>query len=608
MSEQQQNAAQQLQSLENEAWSRDAKLYSTPLINGFPWYTVEGQEEEVQELSPLPHYPARRHVVPYEYTFKVFVKGRWVGKDLLSVYKTELAHHSPAYYDQCLANGRLRCVKKQSRMDLSEDGKNAFDRHNLQRREMKRNTSILAESGPSMDDPVNPILCDGDTVLHTIHRHEVPVFIGETGADPIRLLRAPIRAYGILVVDKPTGLPTHPTGRYHYNSLTGMVEYCLAPKRIRRWLYDKDALLQSVVDTSALSQEEVRQLYDYYKGTSANEEEIDLENTLRPCYRLDKATSGVLLLGVSQAATSRISAALMKKTLQMEEMTRRCLEDSNDTERYNTLISTLLHSSSGVQKSYLVRVHGLLGAGAVPVGERTLCGESAVAPPLSLSSEESDAIFGKYNLATFTEKEVPNASQIGTGTVLLSAPIELTQSSKNQQGKVDTQAAVTVCQFLHQVTSDNTVQSVGICVPFTGRRNQIRLHLRDYGKPIEHDPLGVKSIPQKEEAALRKLFFHPANLPIGYREQVYTDEAQRFYRGDSTKEPICYECAGKLPEATLSGSEGTSAICLHAYEYRIDESVLLGSEKRARSEGEEGDPASGVTVVFTAPPPSWAVL
>ncbi|CAC9496589.1 RNA pseudouridylate synthase [Leishmania donovani] len=394
----------ELQRLEEEAWASPAQraLYATRHIPGFPWYTV-------QEVT-LPDKPAtanatalftsgvRRHVIPYDFSFTVFVKGRWVGRRLLEVYAEELPHHTPAYYEACLRQGRLYCVQR-----------GALRQHNTQRRLLKRSAAAPAplgtagsfsDSAPGLASSIyttptttnttsasdlprrrhadrrvaspaplpsrgeDVVLQHGDVVYHTVHRHEVPVTVGMCGADAVLITAVCIAQYGLICVNKPTGLPTHATGRYYYNSLTSLLEYVLAPKRLAAWLLVEDPLLQSLVSTEHLSPSEKVELYAYYAPPSApvrpprsvrqpcehqlhreggtehssgssrcycaatseasaaedaDLDEVDPDKVPRPCHRLDKVTSGVLLLAVRQDAARRIGSVLMRKAKEVDE-------------------------------------------------------------------------------------------------------------------------------------------------------------------------------------------------------------------------------------------------------------------------------------------------
>lgn len=362
-----QRSVRELQALEDAAWASPElrALYATRYVPGFPWHTVkESQPSASSSLSPP---LVRRHVVPYDFPFTVFVKGRWVGRRLLDVYAEELPHHTPAYYEACLRSGRLYCLQRE-----------ALGRHNTQRKLLKRSsapatgkpspsnaaakapleasyaegvmgsvscTSATAEAAAprhtaALADAANVVLQHGDVVYHTVHRHEVPVTVGISGMDPVDITAVRITQYGLICVNKPTGLPTHATGRYMYNSLTALLEYVLAPKRLRAWLVQEDALLQSLVSTAGLSAAEKEELFAYYSSSDAAENsnggegkearylteeeeeersEVDAAKLPRPCHRLDKVTSGVLLLAVQRDAAKRIGTVLMRKAKEVDE-------------------------------------------------------------------------------------------------------------------------------------------------------------------------------------------------------------------------------------------------------------------------------------------------
>jgi RluA family pseudouridine synthase len=56
------------------------------------------------------------------------------------------------------------------------------------------------------------VLQRNDVIEHFLHRHEMPVCAGD-----VRVLA---ETDALLAVCKPGGMPVHPTGKYHYNSLT----------------------------------------------------------------------------------------------------------------------------------------------------------------------------------------------------------------------------------------------------------------------------------------------------------------------------------------------------------------------------------------------------
>ncbi|XP_077096002.1 pseudouridylate synthase RPUSD2 [Siphateles boraxobius] len=115
-----------------------------------------------------------RKVHPYYFDFKTYCKGRWVGKTLLDVFKSEFRTESLDYYNEAVKEGRIK---------LNE-------------------TPV---------DDLNITLKNNDFLRNTVHRHEPPV-----SGQPMEVL---VDDGEVVVVDKPGSLPVHPCGRYRHNTV-----------------------------------------------------------------------------------------------------------------------------------------------------------------------------------------------------------------------------------------------------------------------------------------------------------------------------------------------------------------------------------------------------
>ncbi|KAI9335436.1 RNA pseudouridylate synthase domain-containing protein 2 [Zopfochytrium polystomum] len=118
-----------------------------------------------------------RKVKPYWYVHQTHAKGRWIGKTVLDLFSVEFQDQSPAYYKRAIESGKI-CI----------NGKKVG---------------------------VDYIVRNGNLVCHSMHRHEPPV-----SAKPIRVVH---QSADLLVVDKPASIPVHPSGRYHHNTVTGIL-------------------------------------------------------------------------------------------------------------------------------------------------------------------------------------------------------------------------------------------------------------------------------------------------------------------------------------------------------------------------------------------------
>ncbi|XP_042598444.1 RNA pseudouridylate synthase domain-containing protein 2-like [Cyprinus carpio] len=115
-----------------------------------------------------------RKVYPYYFDFTTYCKGRWIGKTLLEVFKSEFRAESMDYYNKAVKEGRIK---------LNE-------------------TPV---------DDLNIILKNNDLMRNTVHRHEPPV-----SGKPLEVL---VDDGEVVVVDKPASLPVHPCGRYRHNTV-----------------------------------------------------------------------------------------------------------------------------------------------------------------------------------------------------------------------------------------------------------------------------------------------------------------------------------------------------------------------------------------------------
>uniref|UniRef100_A0A8C6U2H2 Pseudouridylate synthase RPUSD2 n=1 Tax=Neogobius melanostomus TaxID=47308 RepID=A0A8C6U2H2_9GOBI len=115
-----------------------------------------------------------RKVHPYYYDFKTYCKGRWIGKSLMEVFKSEFRSESIEYYQRAAKEGRIRL-------------------------------------NDSPVDDLSIVLRNNDHMRNTVHRHEPPV-VGK----PMEVL---VDDGEVLVVDKPASIPVHPCGRFRHNTV-----------------------------------------------------------------------------------------------------------------------------------------------------------------------------------------------------------------------------------------------------------------------------------------------------------------------------------------------------------------------------------------------------
>ncbi|GMG54772.1 unnamed protein product [Ambrosiozyma monospora] len=288
-------------------------------------------------MSP-PHYIFKnglRYVEPYMYDKYTTAKGPWVGKTILDVMSTLFIGRNIQYYKDLINSGGLTVTRSIYTQDPETSQK-------------KRVKKVI--SGPSLFEEV---LQSRDLVHNQVHRHEVPV-----ADSPIRVIEETL---DYLIIDKPAGIPVHPTQGHHYNTILEILKH------------------------------ENARLSEY-------------ECELQVCHRLDKLTSGVMILAKNK-------------------QTHRAFYDK-------------ISDKSSVFKEYVARVHGRF--------------------PKTLTRKERIVLVDPFKM--YRRGGVQNPTPAKTEFELMSYNTELDQS-------------------------------IIKCKPYTGRKHQIRIHLRNSGFPIVNDSL-----------------------------------------------------------------------------------------------------------------------
>lgn len=169
-----------------------------------------------------------RKVQPYFFTHRTNCKGRWFGRTVADVFSTEFRDRSLDYYLREITNGNFKIFTRSHELFTG-------------------------------DTLLDYKIQNGDRLEYQQHQHE-PVVPSESP----KIIH---QDENLVVVDKPSGIPVHPTQKYFYNSVSEILKY-----------------------------------------------EHDFDDKIIPCHRLDKLTSGVLILGKGSLAAGRIQRMIQDKT------------------------------------------------------------------------------------------------------------------------------------------------------------------------------------------------------------------------------------------------------------------------------------------------------
>ena len=170
-----------------------------------------------------------RRVEPYWYTYNTWCKERWRGRTLIEIFDSEFRDRPLDYYRRAMESGAIY-----------------VNGHSV---------------GPDY------IVRNGDKISHTLHRHEPPVT-----ADPIGVIH---EDEGMIVINKPSGVPVHPAGRYNFNTVVEIMKSERGPNFVPH-----------------------------------------------PCNRLDRLTSGIMFMGKTPEGAEAIGAKIRGRNVRKEYVAR----------------------------------------------------------------------------------------------------------------------------------------------------------------------------------------------------------------------------------------------------------------------------------------------
>lgn len=168
-----------------------------------------------------------RRVHPYYFTYLTYCKMRWRDRKLLDVFTGEFRDRDAEYYKKMIASGQVALNHKPTNIDS--------------------------------------IIKNGDLISHRCHKHEPSV-----SSKPIKII---FENDEIIAIDKPSGIPVHPSGRYRYNTITKIFEEEFGKK-------------------------------------------------VHPCNRLDRLTSGLMFLGKTAKGTDKFVQQIKDRTVKKEYIAR----------------------------------------------------------------------------------------------------------------------------------------------------------------------------------------------------------------------------------------------------------------------------------------------
>ncbi|CAN6647467.1 tRNA pseudouridine(31) synthase [Trichomonascus vanleenenianus] len=177
-----------------------------------------------------------RKVKPYYVRNRINCKERWFDRSVITVLTNEFKLQSKSEHARAIAEGRVKVLR----------GRNPPGSY-------------------CMDELDELSLKNHDVLEYNVHWHEPPI--------PAKEIRVVTETDDLVVVDKPSGVPVHPSGSYKSNTVTEIMQDKLGYK-------------------------------------------------IYPIHRLDKLTSGLLVLGKNSSIASTMGRKLQDRTVQKRYLAR----------------------------------------------------------------------------------------------------------------------------------------------------------------------------------------------------------------------------------------------------------------------------------------------
>ncbi|GMF57015.1 unnamed protein product [[Candida] boidinii] len=164
-----------------------------------------------------------RFVKPYNQYVQTKIKTNWAGRTVTDILKNEFTARNMDYVKKCIDTGDMSITRKLT----NEISQNQFSKNNW--KQVVKSTDLYKLTGESL---YTELLKKNDIMGNTIHRHEIPVLHDINWLNPDGTIPIIYEDSKIIVINKPPGIPIHPTIGYVYNTILEILKIQLKTDKL----------------------------------------------------------------------------------------------------------------------------------------------------------------------------------------------------------------------------------------------------------------------------------------------------------------------------------------------------------------------------------------